>query len=67
MVDVVDAERNLASFRKNRECLLAYNHLYSSFAFKNSCFAEVKELDRRIANIEEQLYAKSKKTRSSYK
>lgn len=42
-----------------------YNHLYSSYAFKESCSAELRKINKQIHGIEEQLNAQSQKTRSN--
>ena len=59
MVDRVEASKNLEILKANQARLMNYNHLFSSHAFKQDCGAELKEIGRRIYNIEKQLNAKS--------
>ena len=44
-----------------------YNHLYSSYAFKEMCGAELRKVNKQIHSIEEQLNAQPQKTRSNQK
>ena len=64
-MDIVEAKRNLEVLEKNRSRLMNYNHLYSSYAFKEMCGAELRKVNKQIHGIEEQLNAQSKKTRSN--
>lgn len=64
-MDIVEAKRNLELLGKNRSRLMNYNHLFSSYAFKESCGAELRKINKQIHCIEEQLNAQSKKTRSN--
>ena len=66
-MDIIEAKRNLELLEKNRSRLMNYNHLYSSYAFKESCGAELRKINKQIHCIEEQLNAQSKKTRSNQK
>ena len=66
-MDTVEAKRNLELLEKNRSRLMNYNHLYSSYAFKEMCGAELRKVNKQIHGIEEQLNAESKKTRSNQK
>ena len=66
-MDIVEAKRNLELLEKNRSRLMNYNHLYSSYAFKESCGAELRKVNKQIHGIEEQLDAQSQKTRSNQK
>lgn len=59
MVDRVEAYKNLEILKANQARLMNYNHLYSSYAFKEMCAAELREVGRKMANIEKQLNAKS--------
>lgn len=61
-MDTIEAKRNLEVLEKNRSRLMNYNHLFSSYAFKEMCQAELRKLNKQIAGIEEQLHAQSKKT-----
>lgn len=67
MMDIVEAKRNLETLKANQARLFNYNHLFSSYAFKASCQAELRQVGKQIAGIEEQLNAESKKTRSNQK
>ena len=62
-MDTAEAKRNLEVLEKNRSRLMNYNHLYSSYAFKAMCGAELRKVKKQIHGIEEQLNAESKKTR----
>ena len=62
-MDIVEAKRNLELLGKNRSRLMNYNHLFSSYAFKESCGAELRKINKQIHCIEEQLNAQSQKTR----
>ncbi len=66
-MDTVEAKRNLEVLEKNRSRLMNYNHLFSSYAFKEMCGAELRKVNKQIHGIEEQLNAESKKTRSNQK
>ena len=66
-MDTVEAQRNLEVLERNRSRLMNYNHLFSSYAFKEMCGAELRKVNKQIAGIEEQLNAESKKTRSNQK
>ncbi|WP_104500328.1 hypothetical protein [Acinetobacter indicus] len=67
MVDRVEASKNLEILKANQARLMNYNHLYSSYAFKEMCGAELRKVNKQIHGIEEQLNAQSKKTRSNQK
>lgn len=62
-MDTIEAKRNLETLERNRSRLVNYNHLFSSYAFKESCSAEIRKINKQIYSIEEQLNAESKKTR----
>ena len=66
-MDIIEAKRNLEVLEKNRSRLMNYNHLYSSYAFKESCGAELRKINKQIHGIEEQLNAESQKTHSNQK
>ncbi|MCO8100464.1 hypothetical protein [Acinetobacter indicus] len=66
-MDIVEAKRNLEVLERNRSRLMNYNHLFSSYAFKEMCGAELRKVNKQIHGIEEQLNAKSKTTRSNQK
>ena len=66
-MDIVEAKRNLELLEKNRSRLMNYNHLYSSYAFKEMCLAELRKVNKQIHGIEEQLNAESQKTHSNQK
>ena len=59
MVDRVEAYKNLEILKANQARLMNYNHLFSSHAFRQNCAAELREISRKMANIEKQLNAKS--------
>ena len=63
MVDRVEASKNLEILKANQVRLMNYDHLFSSYAFKQDCGAELKKIGRQIYNIEKQLNAQSQKTR----
>jgi len=67
MVDRVEASKNLEILKANQARLMNYNHLFSSYAFKEMCGAELRKVNKQIYGIEEQLNAESKKTRSNQK
>lgn len=67
MVDRVEAKRNLELLEKNRSRLMNYNHLFSSYAFREMCGAELRKVNKQIHGIEEQLNAQPQKTRSNQK
>ena len=56
-MDIVEAKRNLELLEKNRSRLMNYNHLYSSYAFKEMCLAELRKVNKQIHGIEEKLNA----------
>jgi len=56
-MDTVEAKRNLDVLEKNRSRLMNYNHLFSSYAFKEMCGAELRKVNKQIHGIEEQLNA----------
>lgn len=62
-MNIIEAKRNLETLEKNRSRLMNYSHLFSSYAFKESCSAELRKINKQIHGIEEQLNAQSKKTR----
>ncbi|RLL30747.1 hypothetical protein D9K80_15550 [Acinetobacter cumulans] len=62
-MDIIEAKRNLEVLERNRSRLMNYNHLYSSYAFRRSCGAELRKINKQIHGIAEQLNAQSKKTR----
>ncbi|WP_104488852.1 hypothetical protein [Acinetobacter indicus] len=66
-MDIVEAKRNLEVLERNRSRLMNYNHLFSSYAFKEMCGAELRKVNKQIHGIEEQLNAQSKTTRSNQK
>ncbi|WP_313659497.1 hypothetical protein [Acinetobacter variabilis] len=66
-MDTIEAKRNLEVLERNRSRLMNYNHLYSSYAFKEMCGAELRKVNKQIHGIEEQLNAESQKTRSNQK
>lgn len=57
MVDRVEASKNLEILKSNQTRLMNYNHLFSSHAFRQNCAAELREIGRKMANIEKQLNA----------
>ena len=59
MVDRVEASKNLEILKANQIRLLNYNHLFSTYAFKQNCAAELREIGRQIYNTEKQLNAQS--------
>lgn len=61
-MDIIEAKRNLETLERNRIRLVNYNHLFSSYAFKEMCGAELRKVNKQIHGIEEQLNAESKKT-----
>ena len=64
-MDRVEAQKNLKILNENRARLINYNHLFSNYAFKEMCGAELRKVNKQIHGIEEQLNAESKKTRRS--
>lgn len=54
-MDTIEAQKNLVNYKENIRHIDALNHLNSSYAFKQACIAERKELVKRIQNIEWQL------------
>ena len=62
-MDRVEAQKNLKILNENRSRLLGYNHLYSKYAFKEMCGAELRQINKQIYSIEEQLNAQPQKTR----
>ena len=67
MVDRVDASKNLELLKANQARLMNYNHLYSSYAFRQDCGAELRKIGKQIASIEELLHEKPKTTRWNQK
>ena len=51
-MDIIEAKRNLEVLEKNRSRLMNYNHLYSSYAFKEMCGAELRKVNKQIHSIE---------------
>ena len=66
-MDTIEAKRNLEVLERNRSRLMNYNHLFSSYAFKEMCGAELRKVNKQIHGIEEQLNAQPQKTRSNQK
>ena len=62
-MDIIEAKRNLETLERDRSRLMNYSNLFSSYAFKESCSAELRKINKQIHGIEEQLNAQSKKTR----
>lgn len=62
-MDVVEAKRNLETLERNRSRLMNYNHLFSSYAFREVCNYELRKINKQIHDIAEQLNAQYKKTR----
>ena len=58
-MDRVEAQKNLKILNENRARLINYNHLFSSYAFKAMCGAELRKINKQIHCIETQLNAKS--------
>ena len=58
-MDRVEAQKNLKILNENRARLINYNHLFSSYAFKEMCGAELRKINKQIHCIETQLNAKS--------
>ena len=54
-MDKIEAQKNLINYKENIRHIDALNHLNSSYAFKQACIAERKELVKRVQNIEWQL------------
>lgn len=54
-MDKIEAQKNLVNYKENIRHIDALNHLNSSYAFKQACIAERKELVKRIQNIEWQM------------
>ena len=54
-MDKIEAQKNLVNYKENIRYIDALNRLNSSYAFKQACIAERKELVKRIFNIELQL------------
>lgn len=54
-MDTIEAKKNKDAFKQNIACLDSYNHLNSSYAFKQACQSERKELVKRVQNIEQGL------------
>ena len=57
MVDRVEASKNLEILKANQARLINYNHLFSSYAFKEMCGAELHKINKQIHCIETQLNA----------
>ena len=57
VVDRVEAQKNLKILNENRARLINYNHLFSSYAFKEMCGAELHKINKQIHCIETQLNA----------
>ena len=58
-MDVIEAQKNLKILNENQARLINYNHLFSSYAFKEMCGAELRKINKQIHCIETQLNAKS--------
>ena len=56
-MDTVEAQKNLKILNENRARLINYNHLFSSYAFKEMCGAELRKINKQIHCIETQLNA----------
>lgn len=54
-MDTIEAQKNLVNYKENIRHIDALNHLNSSYAFKQACIAERKELVKRVQNIEWQM------------
>lgn len=51
-MDKVEAFKNIKILEANRAFLIQYDHSYSSFVFKEVCHAELRKINKQIANIE---------------
>ena len=58
-MDRVEAQKNLKILNENLARLINYNHLFSSYAFKEMCGAELRKINKQIHCIETQLNAQS--------
>lgn len=56
-MDVIEAQKNIKILNENRARLINYNHLFSSYAFKEMCGAELRKINKQIHCIETQLNA----------
>jgi hypothetical protein len=56
-MDRVEAQKNLKILNENRARLINYNHLFSNYAFKEMCGAELRKINKQIHCIETQLNA----------
>lgn len=68
-MDIIDAKRNMKTLCENEhdlkealkhlvaldEILKNYNHLFSSYAFKQECILKLNKVKEQISNIEWQL------------
>lgn len=54
-MDTIEAQKNLVNYKENIRHIDALNHLNSSYAFKQACIAERKEMVKRVQNIEWQM------------
>ena len=57
VVGRVEASKNLEILKANQARLMNYNHLFSSYAFKEVCGAELHKINKQIHCIETQLNA----------
>ena len=57
VADRVEASKNLEILKANQARLINYNHLFSNYAFKEMCGAELRKINKQIHCIETQLNA----------
>lgn len=54
-MDKIEARKNLDILKANRKRLEEYNHLFSSYAFKQECQIALRKTVEQIGNIEVKL------------
>ncbi len=54
-MDLIEAKKNLETYRMNLRRLENYDHQYSTHKFKTECEREIKTLRERIGNLKRSL------------
>ncbi|WP_119690579.1 hypothetical protein [Acinetobacter soli] len=62
-MDLIEAKKNLETYRMNLRRLENYDHQYSTHKFKTECEREIKTLRERIGNLEDALSKAAKRNK----
>lgn len=64
-MDLIEAKKNLETYRMNLRRLENYDHQYSTHKFKTECEREIKTLRERIGNLEDALSKAAKRNQKT--